>query len=196
MTSKTMSGFTFRKAKKADAPAIARLFLISSDGLAAYIWSRLAEPGEDLAAVGARRYAREGVAFSYENCLIAEAGSAIAGMLHAYPMEKDEAGAPETDPILRPYAELEDYGSLYVSGVAVTEQFRGQGLGSRLLKEAEGRTRALGLKRVSLICFEKNEGAMRLYRRLGYAEFARRPLVPHPMLHYRDGDAVLMAKRL
>ena len=46
---------------------------------------------------------------------------------------------------------------------------------------------------VSLICFERNEGAMQLYRRLGFREIDRRAIVPHPSLHYRDGDALLMA---
>jgi ribosomal protein S18 acetylase RimI-like enzyme len=189
-----MSDFALRPAKPEDAPAIAGLFLISSDGLAAYIWTRIAAPGEELAAIGARRYARKGVAFSYENCLIAEADGNIAGMLHSFPMEADPDAEPESDPVLRPYSELEDYGSLYVSGVAVAEEYRGQGLGTALMAEAEKRAKALALPRVSLICFERNEGALRLYMRLGYAERMRRAVVPHPMLHYSDGDAVLLAK--
>ena len=35
-----------RQAVKDDRADIARLFLISSDGLAEYIWSRVAEPGD------------------------------------------------------------------------------------------------------------------------------------------------------
>ncbi len=190
-----MEEVRLRPAEKADSPAIARLFLISSDGLAEYIWSRIAGPGEDLAAVGARRYAREGVAFSYQNCLIAERGGEVAGMLHAFPMERDPEAAPEADPVLRPYSELEDHGSLYLSGVALFPQHRGRGIGTRLMAAAEERARGLGLPRVSLICFERNEGAMRLYRRLGFEEIARRPVVPHPTLHYADGDAILLARR-
>ena len=55
---------TFRAAVPADARDIARLFLISSEGAAAYIWSQLAEPGQELLDVGASRYARSGVDFS------------------------------------------------------------------------------------------------------------------------------------
>ncbi len=57
----------FRQAVKEDSADIARLFLISSDGLAEYIWSKVAEPGETVIEAGAHRYAREGVAFSYES---------------------------------------------------------------------------------------------------------------------------------
>ena len=56
--------------------------------------------------------------------------------------------------------------------------------------------RRSGAGNVSLICFERNEGAMRLYRRLGFSEIDRRPIVPHPSLHYRDGDALLMAREV
>lgn len=188
-----MTDITLRPALPDDSATIAELFLISSDGLAEYIWSQIAEPGERLRDVGARRYARDGVAFSYQNCLMAERGGTIAGMLHAFPMEQDPDADPESDPVLRPYSQLEDYGSLYISSVAVFDRFRGQGIGSRLLAAAGERAKAIGLPRLSLICFEGNVGAMRLYQRLGYAEIDRRAIVPHPTLHYSDGDAVLLA---
>lgn len=35
---------------------------------------------------------------------------------------------------------------------------------------------------------------MRLYRRLNFEELARRAVVPHHLLHYSDGDAVLLAR--
>ncbi len=72
---------------------------------------------------------------------------------------------------LRPYAELEDPGSLYISGIAVKEAWRGQGIGTRLM-------------------------AMALHRRLGFREAARRRIVPHPSLEYSEGDAVLMVRTL
>ncbi len=183
-----------RPAVKQDSADIARLFLISSDGLAEYIWSHVAEPGETVAEAGARRYAREGVAFSYEHCLMAELDGETAGMAHAYPMEEDPGASPETDPVLKPYGELEDYGGLYLSGVAVIERHRNAGAGKALMEAVNRRARDLSLPRISLICFERNDGAMRLYRRLGFRELARRPIVPHPCLHYADGDAVLLAR--
>lgn len=188
--------FKIRPAVKQDSADIARLFLISSDGLAEYIWSHVTEPGETVAEAGARRYAREGVAFSYENCLIAEADGETVGMVHAYPMEEDPGAEPDGDPVLRPYGELEDYGSLYISGLAVVEGRRNAGVGQALMRAVNERARDLALPRLSLICFERNAGAMRLYRRLGFREIARRPIVPHPCLHYADGDAVLLAREV
>ncbi len=191
-----MSDLTIRAARRDDSAAIAELFLISSDGLAEYIWGKVAGPGESPLQTGARRYARDGVAFSYRNCLMAEVGEEIAGMAHSFPMDADPAAEPESDPVLRPYAELEDYGSLYVSGVAVFPRHRGRGIGTRLMASVDERAHSLGRPRVSLICFEGNTEAMRLYRRLGFEEVARRPIVPHPLLHYGDGDALLLAREV
>ena len=189
-----MSEVTIRPGKREDSATIAQLFLISSDGLAEYIWSKIAEPDETALEAGARRYAREGVAFSYQNCVLAEVDGTVVGMAHSFPMDADLAAEPQTDPVLRPYAELEDYGSLYLSGIALFAEHRRRGIGTRLMASVDDRARTLGRPRVSLICFERNEGAMRLYRRLNFEELARRAVVPHPLLHYSDGDAVLLAR--
>ena len=43
-----MTDVIIRPARREDAGTIAALYRISSDGVADYIWSRLAEPGEAL----------------------------------------------------------------------------------------------------------------------------------------------------
>ena len=179
-----------RPACQGDAADIARLFLISSDGLAAYIWERDRAPDVDLMAHGAARYRRRNTAFSFENCRVAVAGGAVIGMLHAFEMPEDDA--VEKDPVLRPYSQLEDPGSLYVSGIAIDAGWRGRGIGNALLDAAEETARAIGLDRVSLICFEANRDALRLYLRRGFDVIDRRPIVAHPTLHYSEGDALLM----
>lgn len=197
---KEVGEIILRPARPADCGDIADLFLLASDGMAEYIWRRVGPEGVPLREVGRRRYAREGVAFSYQNCLVAEEGRRVAAMLHSFPMAPREQAADSeakaVDPVLQPYTELEDPGSLYVSGIAVYPEHRGRGLGRTLVVEALARAEALGLPRVSLICFEGNERAMQLYRRLGFAEVGRRPVVPHPCLHYKDGDALLLVRGL
>lgn len=185
---------TIRPAREGDCESIARLFRMSSGGVADYIWCRMRGIGEHPLAVGARRYARRGVAFSYQNCTVVEGAGRVVGMIHAFPAEPHADAEDETDPVLRPYSELEDAGSLYISGVALEPEYRGRGIGERLLARACERARAEGLDRVSLICFERNAAAMRLYERLGWRAVDRRPIVRHPALHYHDGDAVLMVR--
>ena len=182
-----------RPARREDAPAIAALYRISSGGVADYVWQQLAEPGESPLDVGARRYAREATPFSYENCLMADDGGVPVGMINAFAMREpsDPAEIAAEDPVLRPYAELEAPGSLYISGIALLPTFRGQGLGTRLMLAMRDRARSEGLSRTSLIAAAENAAAVRLYERLGYVVIDRRPVVPHPLIHYR-GDALLM----
>lgn len=187
----------FRAATHADARVIAELFQIASEGVADYIWSTLEGPeyeGLDLLERGAKRYLREGVDFSYQNCDIADLDGVPVGMLHAYVMGDDVGIAPDDiDPILRPYAELEEPRSLYISGLALFNEYRGSGVGTRLLDFAYKRACAEGMKKISLICFEDNEGAYRLYEREGFKSRKRRPVEPHPLIHH-TGHAALMVR--
>jgi ribosomal protein S18 acetylase RimI-like enzyme len=183
-----------RPARKTECRRIAELYRISSDGVADYIWTKLAHPGEDLLDVGRRRYEREGTPFSYENCKLVEVDNAVVGMLVAFPMHVD-ASYVETDPVLAPYSILEEDQSYYICGMAIDEQHRGKGLGTKLLDEAERTAKRLGFSKLSLIVFEQNAGAHRLYLRTGYVETRRRPVVAHPLIHF-TGDALLMVKQI
>lgn len=187
----------FRPATRADALVIAQLFQIASEGVADYVWSQIDDPEyKDLPLIerGAQRYLREGVNFSYQNCDIAEIDGKPAGMLHAYVMGDDVGQAPDDmDPILRPYAELEEPKSLYISGLALFDEYRGTGVGTRLLDFAYKRARAEGVKKISLICFEDNEGAYRLYEREGFKSMKRRPVEYHELIHH-TGHAALMVR--
>lgn len=187
-----------RDAVRGDSRAIAELFQISSEGLADYIWAMELEPGETLLDAGARRYARSDAAFSFEHCIVVESGGGVIGMAHSFPMpELSDAvasRATDVDPVLAPYAELEAPGSLYVSAIAVREGYRGRGYGTRLMGATVARAQRLGLERISLLCFDENEDALRLYERHSFSEVDRRPVVPHPSLHVKSGHALLMCR--
>lgn len=183
----------FRRARVEDCAKIAELYSISSDGVADYIWRKLAGPGEDPLEVGERRYAREDSVFSYKNCVVAEHNGEVIGMLVAFPMETEpDPGESEVeDPVLAPYGELERPGSYYVCGMALLPEHRGRGLGAGMLGLAREEARRRGLAEMSLIVFEQNAGAKRLYERHGFREVDRRPVVPHELIRY-TGDALLM----
>lgn len=53
-------------------------------------------------------------------------------------------------------------------GMGVLPDYRGAGLGRRLLTETLGAARALGMERVDLEVFASNEAAIALYRKLGF----------------------------
>ena len=183
----------FRPARRDDAREIARFFQISSEGGADYIWSLIAQPGEDLLEVGAARYAREGVNFSYENCLIAEHQGRVIGMMHSYVMRHDPHAEPVTDPVLAPYADMEIPDTLYISSLALDEGWRNQGLGATFLQAAQARCDALGLDGLSLIDYAANTGARRFYERHGFHIVKTCQITPHPLFRV-TGQAYLMSR--
>ena len=191
------TGVILRAARREDSRRIAELFRISSEGIADYIWSRLQAgyPGLSLLEIGERRYERVDTAFSYQNCVVGERAGEVIGMLHAFVIEpagpEPAAEADAIDQVLRPYAELEAPGSLYISALALLPGERGRGGGTRLLEAARKRARAEGCPELSLICFAANADALRLYARQGFTVLDRRDIVPHPMIH-ATGEALLM----
>jgi ribosomal protein S18 acetylase RimI-like enzyme len=135
---------------------------------------------------------------TYQNCTLATLGEnsqTIVGMLVAFPMVVDETATPEEDPVLAPYSKLEENNSYYVCGVAVFPEYRNRGIGTQLMALAETDAIAKGFAKLSLIVFEQNQGAKRLYEHLGYREVKREAIVSHPLIHY-SGDALLMVKEI
>jgi ribosomal protein S18 acetylase RimI-like enzyme len=189
-------GVTFRPATREDSHKIAELFRIASGGVAEYVWSTLAPeyPGLTPLEIGERRYAREEGAFSYNNCTVAELGGEVIGMLHAFPMEhqpEQEEADELVDPVLQPYARLEVPGSYYISAMAVYLEHRGKGQGAQMLKIAKDKARQSGCSEVSLLVFEQNEGAIKLYEHNGFRVIDRAPVVPHESIRY-SGEVLLM----
>ena len=65
--------------------------------------------------------------------------------------------------------ELEtEEGEFYLDSLAVSNQYRGKGIASKLLDAAISRARELGLPAVGLLCDKGNPKAERLYTKVGF----------------------------
>jgi ribosomal protein S18 acetylase RimI-like enzyme len=193
-----MADLRLRPARKDDAENLARLIDIAGEGFGMYLWSQAAKPGESALEIGKRRAQREDGGFSYRHATIAEVDEKVAGLLLGYRLAEpyvlgDLSALPD---MVRPLVELEAEapGTWYVNALAVFPEYRGQGVGARLLAEAELRAIEVGAPGLSLIVADQNVRAKRLYLRTGYRATGRRPLVPFPG-YAHSGDWVLMTKR-
>jgi ribosomal protein S18 acetylase RimI-like enzyme len=188
----------FRPAVIEDAPVLAELVNYAGEGLPLHLWGKMAAAGESAWDVGRRRAARDEGSFSYRNATIIEHDGRCAGCLIGYGISDDPepiaAGMPA---MFVPLQELENLapGTWYVNVLAVLPQFRGHGLGSRLLSLADDTARALGKRGMSVIVSGANAGARRLYERCGYRERARRPAVKEDWVN-EVRDWVLLTKEL
>ena len=195
---------SIRPAVPADATHLACFVDMASGGMALRLWETLRAPHQTLFEVGRSRALREDGAFSFRNAHIAEVDGAVAAGLVGYVIAPEHdatrrapgAGeAAKLPAMVRPLVELEALvpGHWYVNILATYPEYRGRGIGAALLAHAEGRARAAGSHDMALIVASQEEGARRLYHRIGYRELARRQRVDGSP----DGGAwVLMAKQL
>jgi ribosomal protein S18 acetylase RimI-like enzyme len=188
-----------RSARVEDAPELAALMNMAGEGIPAYIWGQMAGDDEDVMAFGARRVARTEGGFSFTNAHVAAMDGAIAGMLLGYPLPDPYDAGPldEIPAVVRPLVELESLapGSWYVNAVATRSEFRGQGVGRKLMAHAEELAVESGVASLSLIVAEENALAVSLYHKLGYEIRARRSIVTYPGCAH-GGDWVLMTRLL
>lgn len=70
-------------------------------------------------------------------------------------------------------------------------EYQDQGIGSAFLDIARQQARDRHYSELSLLCFDQNVGAKRLYERNGFIVFDRTPVVPHELIHY-TGELSLM----
>ncbi|MEF9951176.1 MAG: GNAT family N-acetyltransferase [Clostridium sp.] len=59
-------------------------------------------------------------------------------------------------------------GEYYISNLSTSSEFRGRGIGTMLIKEAEKKAEIYNLPKCSLLVSTEREGAFRLYKKLDY----------------------------
>lgn len=171
----------FRRAGPDDAHQLAELVNMAGEGLPLYLWSRMAEPGEDPWDVGRRRAGREEGSFSYRNAVVVEEEGEVISCLIGYPLP-DEPEPIDYDTMPAMFVPLQELENLaprtwYVNVLATYPTHRGKGHGARLLDIAERLAAETERARLSVIVSDANAGGRRLYERSGYREVATRPKV-------------------
>jgi ribosomal protein S18 acetylase RimI-like enzyme len=188
----------FRQARESDAVDLACLIDCASRGLALWLWSTLREPGQSTIEVGRRRIRTQTSSpLHYSTFIVAEIAGVVAGALtgRLIPIPHERGDCADLPDVYAPLLELEAVaaGSWYLHVVAVYPEFRGQGLGSALLRQAEKIACLTEATQMSLIVEEVNSGALKLYLSHGFEEWARRPYIPFPS-SMDEGDWILLRK--
>ena len=143
----------------------------ASGGLAEAVYEGVI-PGRSANLIIEHLFSRPNVTMAFTNCSVAENEERVLGSIHAFPMDAMGDGPP--DPLVpddrlylyAPFEHMHAEGSYYIFAVAVYAEFRGAGIGTRLIAEAEAAAKAKGFKETSLNVFSENRGAVRLYEAL------------------------------
>ncbi len=188
-----------RPARKCDATAIAALIDIAGEGLPVFLWNGMKPREQSVFEFGRARAAREQGNFSYRNASVVEIDGEIAACFVDYPLDDpyDIGNFDDLPEVVRPLVTLEAKapGSWYINAIAAFPEYRGRGIGVRLLALAEARGRQHKAASASMIVASENAGAIRLYVRTGYREVARTRVVEYPGCAH-GGEWVLMVKSI
>jgi ribosomal protein S18 acetylase RimI-like enzyme len=176
----------FRGATSEDAGTLAEFVEFASEGLAVYLWSKIAGNGRDPWSIGRERVRSETGSLSHRNAVIAELAGRPASGLISYPLrDKPEPISDKLPAMLIPLQELMNLAldTWYVHVLAAYPEYRGKGQGSALLVLADRFAASGGKPGLSLIVSDTNLGARRLYESCGYREAAQRKMVKEGWKH-------------
>lgn len=187
------------KASQSELKDIAKLALIAGEGIPAWFWKQSATEVQDIEDVGAKKLLPETDNFSYRNVHDAEIDGKVAGMILAcrLPDEENADDLDELPEFIRPMVELEQCVpcSFYINMLATFPRYRNMSIGTGLMGIVDRLAGDAGCSLSSLEVFEQNEGALRLYQRLGYEIVENRRVVPHEC-HPYDGEPLLLTRRV
>ena len=187
--------FVFRGARPGDAQAVAALMVEAGGGLFEFLLEGVL-PEMTPADVLALAVAGGDDPSSHRNVLVAEAAGQVVAMINAYPADLLKAEARDLVPKERlahisALDDIADWGSLFISSMAVATGHRRRGIARYLLSRVFAAAERRGFDRVSLQVWADNDAARRLYENEGFVIQDRALIAPHSRL-LQAGESLLM----
>ncbi|MEH7238552.1 GNAT family N-acetyltransferase [Bacillus sp. JJ1562] len=191
----------FRSAVKKDAKKAVELIHIAITDIAEQLTGQTKK--ENIRETLAHFFREENNRLSFQNIIVADILGEVAGIIITYP---GEDASRLDEPILKRLRKKRrddeifldkeaDEGDYYVDTICVDDRFRGYGIGTMLLKEAEKTALQKGYPKVSLNVAKDNPNAKKLYTRMGYKEEKVIQINEHPYIYMvktlRDEEKML-----
>ena len=175
-----------RPARKEDALTIAHIIAMAigdETGLRNYC-------GDEYISVLRAVACAEATQYSYENVLIAESKGEVMGGVVGYDGAQLMVLRRGTLAIIEEHTgrvpmivDETEAGEYYLDSIGVYPQFRGMGVGLKLVKAFVEQAFAKGAERVGLIVDIQNPNAERLYCKQGFRYVGERTFFSHEMRH-------------
>jgi ribosomal protein S18 acetylase RimI-like enzyme len=187
----------YRPASSLDSREIAHLICVAGGGIYEFLFDDMMPllDAVDLLTIGVWG---DDHPISHRNCYVAadRATNEVLGVANVFPADellKEEYGPIPADRLehVRTLLRLQDWGSMFLNALAVSEKCRGLGVGSWLLDWAEKRATAEGFDRLSLHVWEENTNAVKFYKARGFVELGVAPIAEHPRLVHKRGSMLM-----
>ena len=191
-------GIETRKASKADIEHLVRIYTMAHGGFIEALYGGLDQSVEEIIQTNLSNPA---LTDFYENYWVAHNHNEVVGGLHSFPCDDFENDTrnplvPEDRYLIEsPFLEIDAIGTYYINALSVFPEFTRQGIGSLLLELARRLAVERSFTELGLHVFAENSVAVSLYKKHGYREMGRRPLIPHPSMVF-SGDILLMTCKL
>lgn len=189
----------FRAGERDDAASLALLADAATRRLVSWVWDQTADVGQPSLEVGRQIVCDDETSLNHlRHWRVATRNEHLVGGLNSYLLPPTVLpDDPVIAAVVQPTVELKAIaeGTWYVAVAAALSDARGQGVGRALLSEADRLAAAAQCRTVSLLVGSFNIGAHRLYTRLGFTEWARRPFVPFPGSDV-PGEWILMRREV
>ena len=187
----------YRQGRKEDSYRIAELDSCASDGALDYLFHDLV-PGMTPIEIVASGLENDTDPHTFRNAIIAENAGEIIGMSLSFPAKyhamtdglRDFLPADRLEHF-REFFSTRVEGSYLLDTLCVDEEYRGRGIGSRLIELTKEIAKQAGYTVLSLIVFADNIAAQRLYRRNGFDVVKNIELKPHALIPH-EGGCLLM----
>jgi ribosomal protein S18 acetylase RimI-like enzyme len=187
---------TYRMARPDDSRDIARFMCIAGGGVYEFLFDDLI-PFMTAVDVLSQGIGSDDYPISYRNCRVAaldDGGIVAAANVFPADMMKEDHYVllgSERHEHIRPMLELQDWGSMFLNSLAVSDAHRGSGIGAALLRWADTKAMEAGYDRLSLHVWADNVAAVNFYQarrfvQLGIADIPQHPRLPH------QGGSILM----
>ena len=183
----------YRDGGKEDCEALAQFVSIAAGGVIDFLFHELI-PGMTPLEIERKSLENEEMPRSYKNSIVAEQGGTLVGAALSIPShhhritEEMRAFFPADR-----MAHMEQFfssrveNSLLLDALCVAEDFRGQGVGTRLISLTGQKAVNAGFKLLSLIVLADNTSARRLYEQCGFEIVQHIELEPHVLIPHEGG---------
>lgn len=188
---------SYRNGRKEDCTVLARLVNAASEGIIEYLFHDLI-PDMSPVQMVAHNLSVEDSYYSYKNAIVAVHNQNPIGVSLSYPSSFHQITEEMRN--FLPEDRLEHFKSFYASRVedslflnalCVDGQFRGKGIGTRLISLTQQKARENGFNALSLMVLADNTDAQRLYTRYGFKTVKVVELDPHDLIPHEGGCLLL-----
>ena len=189
----------YRKGKLEDCAKIAEGIDRASGGIVEFLFHGLL--GNFTAAQIMADYLRDETGYdSFDNAIIAEYQGEIIGIVYSYPAKFHEISAETRSYFPRERLEfLAEFfnsrveNSLFLDSIYVDEQFRGAGIGSKLIELTKEKAKEQGYKQLSLMVMSGNTTARRAYERNDFKVVKHIDVKEHELIPNKGGIYLLVS---